>query len=314
MNYDSMNYKNTKVIVTGGAGFIGSHVCDLLVEKGFKVVIFDNLSTGKKEYINKKATFEYLDITNEKKVFKLVSEIKPGYILHLAAWPWIGRSMDDPVGTHRVNVEGTLVMLEAARKAGTRRFVYSSSASVYGEQRSYIMKESFIPNPGSHYALQKLMGEEYCSFYAKIYGMEIVSLRYFNVYGERQSDEGVYALAIGKFLNQIKNKQKLTVYGDGTQTRDFTYVSDVVNANLLSVSADLPKRTNTIVNIGTSKETSVNQIASLLGGEPDYIVPNPRGEYEEKRKVADISLAKNVLGWEPTVTIEEGLKFLQKKK
>ena len=314
MNYDSMNYKDIKVIVTGGAGFIGSHVCDLLVEKGFKVVVFDNLSTGKKEFINRQATFEYLDITNEKKVFKLVSEIKPRYVFHLAAWPRIGRSMEDPLGTHRVNVEGTLVMLEAARKAGTRRFVYSSSSSVYGEQRSHIMKESFIPNPGSHYALQKLIGEKYCSYYAKIHRMEVVSLRYFNVYGERQSDKGVYALVIGKFLNQLKNNQKLTVYGDGKQTRDFTFVGDVAEANLLSVSAKLAKGTNTIVNIGTSKETSVNQISSFLGGESEYIVPNPRGEYEERRKVADISLAKKILGWEPTVTIEEGLKLLQKKK
>lgn len=309
-----MNYKNMKVIVTGGAGFIGSHVCDLLVGKGFNVVIFDNLSTGKKEFVNKKATFEYLDITDEKKVFKLVSEIKPGYIFHLAAWPRIGRSMDDPLGTHKVNVEGTLVMLEAARRAGTTRFVYSSSSSVYGEQKSHIMKESFIPNPGSHYALQKLIGEKYCAYYAETCGMEVVSLRYFNVYGERQSAEGVYALVIGKFLNQIENKQKLTVYGDGTQTRDFTFVGDVATANLLSVSAKLAKGTNTIVNIGTSKETSVNQIASLLGGEPEYIVPNPRGKYEEKRKVADISLAKEIIGWQPTVNIEEGLALLQKKK
>lgn len=309
-----MNCKDTKVIVTGGAGFIGSHVCDLLVEKGFKVVIVDNLSTGKKEYINKKATFEYLDITNEKKVFGFVSKISPKYVFHLAAWPRIGRSMEDPLGTHKVNVEGTLVMLEAARRAGTTRFIYSSSSSVYGEQQSHIMKENFVLNPGSHYALQKLIGEKYCSYYAKIHKMEVVSLRYFNVYGERQSDEGVYALVIGKFLNQLKNNQKLTVYGDGTQTRDFTFVSDVAMANLLSVSVKLVKGINTIVNIGTSKETSVNKIASLLEGEPEYIVPNPRGEYEERRKVADISLAKKILGWEPVVTIEKGLKLLQKKK
>lgn len=309
-----MNSKDMKVIVTGGAGFIGSHVCDLLVGKGFDVVIFDNLSTGKKEFVNKKATFVNLDITNEKKVFKLVSEIKPRYIFHLAAWPRIGRSMDDPLGTHKVNVEGTLVMLEAARRAGITRFVYSSSSSVYGEQKSHIMKENFVPNPGSHYALQKLIGEKYCSFYAKTCGMEVVSLRYFNVYGGRQPAEGVYALVIGKFLNQIKNRQKLTVYGDGTQTRDFTFVGDVATANLLSVSTKLAKGTNTIVNIGTSKESSVNQIAGLLGGEPEYIVPNPRGKYEERRKVADISLAKEIIGWRPTVTIEEGLKLLQKKK
>ncbi|MDP3994866.1 MAG: NAD-dependent epimerase/dehydratase family protein [bacterium] len=308
-----MNCNNIKVIVTGGAGFVGSHVCDLLVNEGFKVHVVDDLSTGKKEYINKKATFEYLDITSEKKVFELVSKISPKYIFHLAAWPRIGRSMEDPLGTHKVNVEGTLVMLEAARRAGVGRFVYSSSSSVYGEQKSHIMKEDFIPNPGSHYAIQKLIGEEYCSYYARMHGLEIVSLRYFNVYGERQSDEGVYALVIGKFLNQLKNKQKLTVYGDGTQSRDFTFVKDIAKANLLSVSAKLNKGTNTIVNIGTAKETSVNRIVDLLGGKAKYIIPNPRGKYEEKRKVADISLAGEILGWEPTANIEKGLLFLQKK-
>lgn len=305
-----MKHKNTKVIVTGGAGFVGSHVCDLLVERGFSVVVFDDLSTGRKEYLNKKATFVKLDITKAKKVFETVTKIKPRCIFHLAAWPRVVRSMDNPIGTNKVNAEGTLIMLEAAKLAGVLRFIYSSSSSVYGKQKRYKMRESAKPHPISHYALQKLIGEEYCSFYAETFGMEIVSLRYFNVYGKRQPARGVYALVLGKFINQLKQRKRLTVYGDGKQTRDFTFVGDVARANFLSLSAKIPKGKNSIINIGTSEETSVNQIVNFLGGTPKYIVPNPRGKYEEKRKAADRQLAKKIIGWEPKVMLKEGLEAL----
>lgn len=304
---------NKKVIVTGGAGFIGSHATDLLVKEGYSVVVFDNLLTGCREYVNKKAQFIKIDITDSNKVFKAVSEIRPCAICHLAALPRIVRSVNDPIGTNNINVAGTLVMLEAAKINKIRRFVYSSSSSVYGQQKSYLLKESFTPHPISHYALQKLMGEMYCSFYAGSFGMEIVSLRYFNVYGERQPDSGIYSLVIGKFLKKIGEEKKLPVYGDGTQTRDFTFVFDVARANLLSLTSNLPSGRNTILNIGTSKETSINQIVEYLGGVAEYIVPNPREEYEEKRKAADIRSAKKVLGWEPKVMLEEGLKKLQEK-
>jgi nucleoside-diphosphate-sugar epimerase len=149
--------------------------------------------------------------------------------------------MDDPIGTHEVNVIGTLSMLEAARKANVPRFIYSSSSSVYGRQNTHIMKENMELHPISHYALQKLLGEKYSSFYAETYGMEVVSLRYFNVCGERQPNVGVYALVLGKFLKQIKEGKKLTVYGDGKQTRDFTFVADVARANLLAMRAKIPR-------------------------------------------------------------------------
>lgn len=299
-----------KVIVTGGAGFIGSHTSDLLIKNGVSVVIFDNLSTGKKEYINKKSTFINIDITDSSKVLETVSKIKPDCIIHIAAWARLKRSIDDPIGTNWVNVNGTLSMLEAARKCGVPRFIYSSSSSIYGGQKNYKMKENFTPHPVSHYALQKLMGEEYCTLYAENFGIRIISLRYFNVYGERQPDQGEYSLVIGKFLKLVKENKKLTVFGDGKQTRDFTHVSDVARANLLAFTADTTEGRNSVLNIGSSQETSVNQIVKLLGGSPEYIIPNPRGIYEEKRKVADISLAKKVLNWEPKVTINEGLKKL----
>ncbi len=304
---------NKKVIVTGGAGFIGSHVVDLLVEEGYLVSVFDDLSTGRKEYINRKSNFVNIDITDSKKVFGVVSQIKPDCILHLAAWARLKRSIDDPIGTNKVNVNGTLIMLEAARKFDIPRFIYSSSSSIYGGQKNHKMKESFTPHPISHYALQKLMGEEYCTLYAENFGIKVVSFRYFNVYGDRQPDQGKYSLVIGKFLRQLKEGKKLTVFGDGKQTRDFTHISDVARANLIDLSADLPRRRNTIVNIGSSQEISVNQIVKLLGGIPDYIIPNPRGFYEERRKVADISLAKKVFGWEPKVKLKDGLKELQIK-
>jgi len=149
--------------------------------------------------------------------------------------------------------------------------------------------------------------------YAENFGIKVISLRYFNVFGDRQPDQSEYSLVIGKFLRQIREGKKLTVFGDGRQTRDFTHVSDVAKANLLSLSANVPEKRNIIINIGSSQETSVNQIVKLLGGIPEYIIPNPRGIYEERRKVADISLAKKILGWEPKVMFKEGLKKLQVK-
>lgn len=298
-----------RVVVTGGAGFIGSHVVDFLIEKGYEVIVFDDLSSGNRDFINKKARFEKIDVTNFKKVLERVSRIKPGCIFHLAAWPRIMRSVSDPIGTNKVNVDGTLSVLEAARAAGVKKFIYSSSSSIYGDQKEFKMKESFIPNPKSLYAMQKLIGERYCDFYAKEFGMEIVSLRYFNVYGPRQPENGIYSLVIGKFLNMMKNKKKLTIFGDGKQTRDYTFVSDVARANYLAMK--VKSRKNLIINIGTGKEISVNEVAKLIGGQVTHIIPNPRGKYEERRKCADITMAGKILGWTPKTSLEEGINSLK---
>lgn len=307
------NYMNKNVIVTGGAGFIGSHLVDLLINKDFKVTVFDNLSTGRKENVNKKANFIKIDVTDFDKISPLVLKIKPSCIFHLAAWPRIERSMDDPIGTNNVNVNGTLSMLEAARISKVPRFVYSSSSSVYGRQNMYKMNENLEPHPMSHYALQKLIGEKYCSFYAEKFKMNIVSLRYFSVYGDRQPGTGAYALVIAKFLDQLKLRKNLTVFGDGTQTRDFTHVSDVALANLSAMTTKLPTGRNLILNIGTSRETSVNQIVGYLKANADYVIPNPRGDYEEKRKCADIKLAERYLDWRPKINLEDEIKLLKQK-
>lgn len=304
---------NNKVIVTGGAGFIGSHVVDLLISKKYEVYVFDNLSTGAKKNINNNAHFVRVDITDFKKINSLVNKIKPTCIFHLAAWPRIGRSMDDPIGTNNVNVNGTLNMLETARINDVSRFIYSSSSSVYGKQKTHKMKENMNLNPMSHYALQKLIGEKYAIFYAESFGMKIISLRYFSVYGDRQPNSGPYALVIAKFIDQLKKGQKLTVFGNGKQTRDFTHVSDVANANYLALKANIKSGINNIINIGASKETSVNKIAKMIGGKIDYIIPNPREKYEELRKMADINLAKKILGWTPKIVITNGIQLLLNK-
>lgn len=304
---------NNKVIVTGGAGFIGSHLTDLLIDKGYEVYIFDDLSTGFQKNINKNADFTKIDITNFKKTNLLISKIRPSCIFHLAAWPRIGRSMDDPIGTNNVNVNGTLSMLEGAKINKVPRFIYSSSSSVYGKQKNHVMNEKMNLNPMSFYALQKLIGEQYASFYAQTFGMNTITLRYFSVYGDRQPISGPYALVISKFLDQIKRKQKLTIFGDGNQTRDFTHVSDVATANFLVMTANIDNRTNTIINIGTAKETSINQIASYFNGETEHIIPNPREKYEERRKMADITIAKKILNWKPLMSIDKGLQALISK-
>ena len=300
-----------KSVVTGGCGFIGSHVVDRLVERGDEVVVVDDLATGDIACLNAGARLVGGSVLDA----ELLREAVEGAdrIFHLAALPRVERSMEDPIGTHRVNVDGTLNVLEAARATGVGRFVYASSSSVYGRQDTHLMTEDMTPNPLSPYALQKLIGEQYVSLLAPLYGMTAVSLRYFNVYGPRQPLEGEYALVIGKFLSARRSGRPLTVYGDGEQTRAYSHVYDVVAANLLAAEADVPTGLNTVMNIGSGVETSVNRIASMIGGEVVHVVPNPRGDMEERRKAADWSRAASVLGWEPTITLGEGLAALMEE-
>ena len=295
-----------KHVVTGGCGFIGSHLVDHLVDLGHEVVVFDDLSTSEGRVINPYATLVEGSITDLEQVTSAIEGAD--CVFHMAAWARVPRSVDDPVGTHKVNVNGTLNVLLAAREKGVGRVVYSSSSSVYGDQETHLMREDMTPNPMSPYALQKLIGEQYGSMFARLFGIRVVSLRYFNVYGPGQTASGDYALVIPRFLILRDEGRPLTIYGDGHQTRSYTHVSDVVRANMLAAGAHLPDGENTVLNIGSPEETSVNEIAAIIGGEAEHIIPNPRGGFEELRKSADISKSRSMIGWEPWVTALEGIR------
>ena len=295
-----------KHVVTGGCGFIGSHLVDHLVNLGHEVVVIDDLSTSEDRIINPGATLVKGSVTDLQLVTSVIKEAD--CVFHTAAWARVPRSVDDPVGTHKVNVNGTLNVLQAARENGVGRVVYSSSSSVYGGQKTHLMREDMAPNPMSPYALHKLIGEQYASLFARLFGMRIVSLRYFNVYGPDQTAGGAYALVIPHFLKMRAEGRPLTVYGDGNQTRSYTHVSDVVRANVLASYVDLPGGENTVLNIGSAEETSVNEIAAMVGGEVEHIIPNPRGKFEELRKAADSTKARATIGWEPRIAPSEGIR------
>ncbi len=297
-----------KYCVTGGCGFIGSHLADGLIAAGHEVSVIDDLSTGKRENLNPQARFVQGSILDSGKLLTAMREADA--VFHTAAWARVVRSVEDPLGTHEVNVTGALKVLQAARDLGVPRVVYSSSSSVVGEQETHIVREDMSPKPVSPYALQKLMGEQYGAMFARLFGMTVVSLRYFNVYGPRQLTEGAYALVIGKFLRQKRAAEALSIYGDGEQTRAYTFVSDVVRANMLAAQVALEPGAHLSLNIGTAVETSVNEVARRIGGEMNHILPNPRGNLEERRKVADYAKASEVLGWEPTVSFDEGMDIV----
>ena len=294
-----------KSVVTGGCGFIGSHLVDRLVALGHQVTIVDDLSTASGSHLNPAATLVKGSVTDYDQILSATSGAD--HVFHTAAWARIPRSIADPVGTHNVNVNGTLNVLQAARVNGVRRVVYSSSSSVYGDQSSHVMREDMEPRPKSPYALHKLIGEQYGSMFARLFDMTVVSLRYFNVYGPRQGMEGAYVLVIPRFLRLRDEGKPLTIFGDGHQTRSYTHVTDVVRANLLAATAEVPPGENTVLNIGTAEETSVNDIAALIGGEVEHIFPNPRGEFEERRKSSDSSKAFAAIGWKPLVSLAQGI-------
>ena len=297
-----------RCVVSGGCGFIGSHLVDRLIQLGHDVAVFDDLSTGDASRCN---SFADLIIESVTDLAALISATETADIVfHTAAWARVERSVVDPVGTHAVNVTGTLNVLRAAQVNGVSRLINSSSSSVYGDQATHLMREDMTPNPKSPYALHKLMGEQYADMFARLFSMSIVSLRYFNVYGPGQPSQGAYSLVIPRFLRMREEGRPLTVYGDGNQTRSYTNVFDVVEANILAATARLPAGEHTVLNIGTDQETSVNDIAAAIGGPVQHIVPNPRREFEEARKAADCSRARSLIGWEPRVAFADGIREL----
>lgn len=298
-----------KYIVTGGAGFIGSNLVDALVSEGHEVWVIDNLSTGKEENINSLAKLFVCDISYIDHITPMLEVMKGAdAVFHLAGLARVQPSIKDPHKFNKVNVNGTLHVLTAAKEAGVRRVVYSASSSAYGDATIFPTPENHPTDPLSPYGLQKLIGEQYCRVFYHCYGLETVSLRYFNVFGERQSLDGAYKLVMGIFADQRINGKPLTITGDGEQRRDFTYVGDVVRANILASHSKFIGKGESI-NIGNGDNRSINEIANLIGGPIDYI----EKRLEPQQTLADNTRAKDLLGWEPTTTVEDWIPKYKKQ-
>ena len=298
-----------KYVVVGGAGFIGSNIVDKLIEQDHEVVIVDNLSTGKMENVNPKASIEYLDICNTEESSAMV-EIMSGAdsVFLLAAKARVQPSIEEPVEYEVNNTIGTLNVLKCASDAGVRRVVYSASSSAYGNTEKLPSVESDPVNPLSPYGAQKYYGEVMCKMFSEVYGLETVSLRYFNIYGERQNVGGAYAMVIGIFVDQLLNGKPMTIRGDGEQRRDFTYVGDVVNANILASQSENVGN-GEVINIGNGDNRSINDIADMIGGDRVNVDP----VIEPKATLADNSKAEKLLGWKPTQNIEDWVPGYKKE-
>tara|TARA_B100000214_G_scaffold358195_1_gene318494 strand:+ start:172 stop:1080 length:909 start_codon:yes stop_codon:yes gene_type:complete len=290
-----------KYIVTGGAGFIGSNLVDLLITKGHEVLVIDNFSSGKKENCNDKASYHEIDLS-EQSNFNKIKEVLDGAdgVFHLAALPRVQESIDNPLHFEKNNTLSTVNILKACSEKNIKRLVYSASSSAYGNTVSLPSREEDPIDPISPYAMQKYYGEVCCRMFNNVYGIETVSLRYFNVYGERQSLEGAYALVMCVFARQRLNNEPLTIRGDGNQTRDFTHVQDIARANLLAMQSQKVGK-GEVINIGNSDSRSVNDIARMIGGPTINIDP----VVEPKATLADNTKAKELLGWRPSIVIEE---------
>jgi|SRR3989344_2658638 len=294
-----------KYLVTGGAGFVGSHLVDRLIEHNHQVVVVDNLSTGKKENLNPRADFYQLDICDFEKIRPLFEGID--FVFHLAAIPRVPTSVKDPIATSRVNILGTINVFKAAAEAKVKRVVFASSSSVYGNQKNSPFQEDMILNPLSPYALQKSVGEQVAKLFTSLYNVPIVCLRYFNIYGPRIDFDSDYGLVVGKFLQQHGQKKSLTIFGDGQQTRAFIYIDDIVRANIKATESKKISG-GEVINIGQEKSYSINHLAKLIGGPVQYL---PSRVGDPLHTLADIALAKEVLGWQPETEFEAGIKKTQ---
>jgi nucleoside-diphosphate-sugar epimerase len=300
----------TKYLVTGGAGFIGSNIVKKLLENGESVRVLDNLSTGKIENIKPfldKIEFINGDFTDLEIAKKAVEGVD--YVLHQGAIPSVPRSIDDPIKTNNANILGTLNMLMASKDAGVKRFVYAASSSAYGDSPTMPKEESMNTAPKSPYAIQKLTAELYCQIFYKIYGLETVCLRYFNVFGPNQDPESVYSAVIPIFIKKMLKSEAPMIYGDGKTSRDFTYVDNNVDANLKACAAS-KNCAGEVINIACGYEISLNdlvdKINKALGTEIKSIYKEER-KGDVKHSLADISKAKKLLGYKPIVNFDEGL-------
>jgi nucleoside-diphosphate-sugar epimerase len=296
-------------LVTGGAGFIGSHIAATLLERGETVRVFDNLITGREinlAVVKDRAEYIHGDLRDSAALKEAMHGVD--VVFHQAAIASVPRSVADPVGSLEINVNGTQNVLLAARDAGVRRVVFASSSAIYGDGPEFPKREDMYPAPLSPYALHKLTGEFLCSVFTRIYGLETVALRYFNVFGPRQDPASEYAAVIPRFLTLLSAGQRPVVFGDGEQTRDFVYVGDVVQANLLAATS--PEAVGAAINIGGGKQTSLNAVLHIAG---DLLGVQVEAEYRDGRpgdvrdSLADIQLAHRLLGFQPQVDFRTGL-------
>jgi nucleoside-diphosphate-sugar epimerase len=311
----------SRVFVTGGAGFIGSNLTEALLKKGHRVRVLDNFSSGKKENLifdEGYSTLEMIegDIRDFTLCQKAMKDIE--YVFHQAALPSVQRSVEDPLNSNSVNVEGTLNILIAARDAHVKKVIYASSSSIYGDTPTLPKKEDMPPNPLSPYALQKYAGEQYCRLFFQLYGLDTISLRYFNIFGPKQDPTSLYSAVIPRFIDALVKGDPPIIFGDGEQSRDFTYIDNVVQANLLAMTTD--HLNGEVVNIACGKRISLNQLLgilkSVLNLKMSPIYQEPRVG-DVKHSLADIGKAKKLLNYVPQIETEVGLKrtaeFFQKR-
>lgn len=304
-----------RVLITGGAGFIGSHLVEAFLQMGAHVCVLDNMRTGHRDRLKEaleesrgrgRFTLFEGDITDPTIVQDAVAGVD--YVLHQAALPSVQRSVEDPLSTNRVNVEGTLNVLVAAREAGVKRVIYASSSSVYGDSLQLPKVEDLAPSPGSPYAVSKLAGEAYCRAFTRVYGLETVSLRYFNVFGPRQDPTSPYAAVVPRFIDALGRDAAPVIYGDGSQSRDFTYIANVVGANLLAIEAS--GVSGEVFNIACGEAVSLHGILQWLAeflGRPVHPEYQPPRAGDIRHSLADISKAARRLGYGPVIRCREGL-------
>jgi len=310
----------SNVLVTGGAGFIGSNLTEALLQRGHFVRVLDDFSTGKRENLIFDKKFPSLEIVEgDIREFSTCQKAVKGieYVFHQAALPSVQRSIEDPETSNAVNVGGTLNILLAAKETGVKRVIYASSSSVYGDTPALPKHEEMPSNPLSPYALQKYIGEQYCRLFYQLYGLDTISLRYFNIFGPKQDPNSLYSAVIPKFIDALLQGRPPIIFGDGEQSRDFTYIENVVQANLLAMSAE--HLHGEAINIACGKRISLNQLLNvlkeILGSKLSPIYQEPR-KGDVKHSLADICKGKEILNYEPTVGIEIGLEktveFFQK--
>ena len=313
MGYKNITFeKNAVFLVTGGAGFIGSNLCEVLLEKGYKVRCLDDLSNGKQENVdlfidNTNYTFIKGDVRDLNTCMKACKSVD--YVLHQAAWGSVPRSIEMPLLYEEINVKGTLNMMEAARQHGVKKFVYASSSSVYGDESNLPKQEGKEGNLLSPYALTKMVDEEYGKLYTKLYGLDTYGLRYFNVFGKRQDPNGAYAAVIPKFIKQLLNNERPTINGDGKQSRDFTYIENVIEANIKACKAshEVAGEAYNIAYGGREYLIDIyNELCKALGKDIEPIFgPDRKGDI--KHSNADISKAKEMLGYNPEWSFKKGI-------